>query len=594
MNDLEQNIIRFECKVTYDYQDRRIQLPAAELICHLTELNNIKEMKLTLQSSPTSLPPSSSTTPELLRMENGNYELTIRAGESLPTMKLSFITDDGQPFLPDVNRLEFKIHRRTIVQNMELAESTNPSASSAAVGKNDFLSMEGSQPDIFPKSGRPSSSSASSSSVVLFDELFEIIKPSSSTSSSSLSSSNYPTAVAYYLLQPKEFFNTTMVNSYDIKIIYNENRPSLLNILPESARKLSLIMQCNIIENSFSHLFIRHEMQLKKSLRFSLDKTLESNDLRTIGKEIRVYLQDKYGNFCKLPNGYEITCQIVPSINNPIPSTRPCPRLAGGDADRPGILYGKSYNPERIGSYFERLQLDTTPPLSSSSSASNTNPFGYIDGEYRLQFSLVKKLISQRKEEVQLTKFISFQLVSNLNKLTIQRNVEEQLKKKLFILQEYDRLIKENQFCDEELQKNISLLTSSSSSSSSSSSTSLIPPEHLNNLIQLRNDQKQLETTIQNTKSSIARPAKKKLNSPDPIKLNAILNKYSGKIRSLGLVVDLGFVDNVDEARIISMSINRAMDAIVVETSEEALLLHDEGIKALALDQILPFTVRDR
>lgn len=63
---------------------------------------------------------------------------------------------------------------------------------------------------------------------------------------------------------------------------------------------------------------------------------------------------------------------------------------------------------------------------------------------------------------------------------------------------------------------------------------------------------------------------------------------------SRGWVVDLGYVNDVNEARILSFHAKRYMDAWVVDNTDMAQELYSRGVKAWALDMIRPFRMRTR
>jgi len=63
---------------------------------------------------------------------------------------------------------------------------------------------------------------------------------------------------------------------------------------------------------------------------------------------------------------------------------------------------------------------------------------------------------------------------------------------------------------------------------------------------------------------------------------------------SRGMVVDLGFVNDLCEARILSFHAARYMDAWVVDSDEQAAQLFSKGVKAWAVNLIKPFRMRTR
>jgi len=59
-----------------------------------------------------------------------------------------------------------------------------------------------------------------------------------------------------------------------------------------------------------------------------------------------------------------------------------------------------------------------------------------------------------------------------------------------------------------------------------------------------------------------------------------------GSVRSRGLIVELGFVDDENEARILSCAAQRQMKLYTVENHDDALLLKRQGISSWSFDQI--------
>jgi len=98
-------------------------------------------------------------------------------------------------------------------------------------------------------------------------------------------------------------------------------------------------------------------------------------------------------------------------------------------------------------------------------------------------------------------------------------------------------------------------------------------------------DRRVKDLKCRSLRSSQLRLAKKLPDVPNPLVV-------SGK-PSVGLVVDLAFVDNLVEARILSWAAGTYIDALVVDTSAVSTELYKKGVKVWALDQIVPFKVRD-
>lgn len=60
-------------------------------------------------------------------------------------------------------------------------------------------------------------------------------------------------------------------------------------------------------------------------------------------------------------------------------------------------------------------------------------------------------------------------------------------------------------------------------------------------------------------------------------------------VRHVGVVVDLGFADRPDTARLLSWAAQSTIDAVVVEQSSAAHTLYDRGVKAWSLDQMVRY-----
>jgi hypothetical protein len=547
-SDYDANVVRFDCKVYYEYHDRRLQLSPAELICHLTELNNIRDMKLSLVSSPA---PNERGLPSLGRNENGQFIIKSTAGKPLPVLKLECITDDKQSYLPDLNRFEFKITKKSLLQHMEFQSISQKNINST------FLSS--SQNESFSVLPNSSSLATFDAPMVLFSELYDFIRKDN-----------------YYLLQPKESFSTMKINHFDIKIIYNENRTALLNVLPENMKRVPCEMLLQIEEATIIDLFIKSESPLKTSVMYTYDDNIESHDLRTVGKEVTVYLIDSYGNLCSVPQGCEVNCKITTpdaistsKMNSASSSSfDSCPKLDKSDSH--GVLLGKPYNTQRIGSFFDRIILDT-----------NSSTSFYADGEYILQFSFLKKSTagSAQSDQVILTKDFSFQLISNVTTIQQKRKLQDEYNKLLFQLKEFQTLQNDLLTCENDILRLNDLPASSSLGISS---------EDGSNLIELRRLKMTLESKLREAseKQQSIRLAKKKLNHPDPLRVNSV------GVQHLGQVVDLAFVNDFELAKILSLAAQKYMDAVVVNTTEEALQFYAAGIKTMILDQLSPFVIR--
>ena len=81
------------------------------------------------------------------------------------------------------------------------------------------------------------------------------------------------------------------------------------------------------------------------------------------------------------------------------------------------------------------------------------------------------------------------------------------------------------------------------------------------------------------------RKVKKRQGFPAPVKL-------AGVSGTVGLVVDLCYVDDLQEAKILSWAAAANIDTMVVKNMDTARLLFEKGVKAWALNQIFNYKVR--
>jgi hypothetical protein len=324
---------------------------------------------------------------------------------------------------------------------------------------------------------------------------------------------------------------------------------------------------------------------------------------RLIGKDILLQLFDSAGNICSFHDYYEVTCEVIhPSSLSTSPSSsslQSCPRL---ESDFPeGIVLGdisSSAKDKPLECHFPSLRVEFNERFQANNSNNNNN-------RYQLLFSLYDKRRSSFTSSSSMSSppspllraALSFKITNNDHLFAQKKQLQQSLEPLLKEYKDYQELFAEWKSIHQELEGMKDLLTKS---------IQLVEDdvEGLKDLQKAR----QNEMVYMQSRVTQVRMLKKKANFPDPIRINQALREYqssahastsknssssSGNDGILGLMVDLCYVNNLREAKIISWASQECIDALVVEQSALATQLYRNGIKALPLDQIIPFQFQD-
>jgi hypothetical protein len=568
--------VRFECQVSYELDNgKRIQLPSAELVCVLKELNTVTELSLELAEEneeflfkdvvssqkknqndfPFGSPDLVDEDEEededddedsdsegnnylsqmilkndknyLKKKSVGKYQLKFKLDElkRLPRLKLKLTTANNDLFLPDISSFEIKVQRTNSNQSSKKKKET-----------------------------------------FLFEELFEnnfqslndgvLIIPKEDIWKNLSSSSYRGEEDDKENEKSRTDQNRFLIPSvYEVKIVYEEKRPFLVPLLPKDQRKCELLLTIKLKEGKPTEIYFPKET-LYRVQSAPVTTNTKDSERRTIGKEIVLSLQDGSGNVCAVKESYLMSCEIKMPANTA--STVPFPRLES--TQKNGIVQGVLSDDRREFS-FSCLRIEWNEKISSS----------IKEGDYELLFRFTDSKKTKKGSPPLLSRVVSFHLSNNSNLLVLKKQLQEQLEPILLKYREFQDISSEYKQCNIELENQKSLLT-----------RSILTVN--DDLEELRKLQDSRESELDYMKSHITqvRQMKKRNNFPDPMKINQAIREYnnnnnnsSGNNNStcnelLGLMVELCFVQGVAEARILSWASAESIDAVVVENSNLA------------------------
>lgn len=334
-------------------------------------------------------------------------------------------------------------------------------------------------------------------------------------------------------------------------IQYEETRQGLVTILPPTMRLLKVPFHLHFIPLHPVRL------SLEDHCKDQLEGKIISNSpalKRVLGKNVIVKIYDKLKNECVFTSDYEVSCRIMTQ-------GRKSDHLKLLHCNLIGKVFGK-INPSND----KEVIFDI---LETSKSES------IIDGEYLLEFSFVNKAVSNNATNTMAAQSIRlcipFHFINNEDNNLKIASLNDQLKPLKRQVNEFDEL-------------NVELYQVKISIDRISGNFPGPLREDVAKL-QMLKAKKELDIAKINLERRQNRPAVKRTNHPDPVKLAGV--------DILGTVVDLGFVDDAEDAKLLSLVSSHAIDAVVVQTVEAAKLLLQRGLKVIPLECIQPYQLTD-
>ena len=503
---------------------------------------------------------------------NENETIKLNCDEKFPNIQLQFDTDDNIPFLPKLDSITYRIDYNHNIKAWANDTSSNKFKPNTGIGNKKTIDMR-EQFELILNNNNENNS---------YYELLQIPKQIIVASSNSSSSNSDENNVME--------FEELKSGLYTFTIEYKENRMSMSK-LPENKKKIIKILKILLVNGKPCKIQLSNDTS-KHFLWNSIASNSIGRTQRIIASNVALELIDKSGNICQFPEDYCIGCRIARSEKTIIQldSTKNsdknntqvamCPELE--DQNPFGILYGNfKSNDERTKCIFDHLVLK--PDIG-----------GNQDGIINIIFHVEDMLNGRIDNKIINYLIMNFHFITNNTRHESIKGINDELnaiKNELSIHNSHinsyqneiisiDNKIKDllhdynNKFRNLEqykiLFKSLNLLLTND--------IIIDLNKDLKRLISQYNDMKRLQDNTQTRQPIIpSKPAN-----------NLLLGK-----NTIGLVVEIGYVDDEVDSRILSWAAANYLDAMVVEDSKTAKELYNSGVKSWAIDQINPFEIME-
>lgn len=357
---------------------------------------------------------------------------------------------------------------------------------------------------------------------------------------------------------PTDIFRVEQSCVYELDLVYAESRPQYSS-LPENLRSIKIQLHITFVPGPIAKLRID-----KLSLQSLQNRTVSNSNeaqKRLLGEKIKLQVEDEFKNACPFESTHVIKCEIIST--KPHQAVETVPKLYSEDGS--GTVKGV-ISKSGTDCIFNRIQLPD---------ASATKSTQYLDGTYTLYFTLTD--ISNNIPVARLYAGVDFAFTSNETYSKRANEIQDRLRPLLIQRESYNQTLEE---FNESNRKLKAFLRSPNMTEAIQGAM-----EDIRSLEDLR---ARREREIEDMKSRVTqhRLAHKRNNALDPVAI--------GGKDVIGVVVDLAYIDDPNEAEIISWAAGSMMDAVVVPDTKTAKELFSRKVKVISLDQIIPFKISDR
>jgi hypothetical protein len=252
------NVVIFICKVSYKRDREIIELPSATLKCCLIKFNNVVDLKLQAFQAGNIPSLSQYTTSQQacldFRRDNNKYFLQMPCGTAAPILTLVLETDDGKPFIPELETFAVSAKRK--------------------VGKERTR--------------------------ISFMELFDC----------EIEEDNYR-----LLFIPTDEMKLNELCTYELDILYKEQRSTLM-MLPDEKKSIKIQVFLTFVAAIPSKLSLDRLSFQKIQNRIVSD--FADAKRRLIGENIRIHAMDMWGNISSFLSTHDVYCRIVSEAQEPL------------------------------------------------------------------------------------------------------------------------------------------------------------------------------------------------------------------------------------------------------------------------------------
>ncbi len=358
---------------------------------------------------------------------------------------------------------------------------------------------------------------------------------------------------------PTDAFHNNILCTYELDILYKEQRPSLA-ALPEDKKSIKIQVSMSYVPGIPCNIKLDKLSQQKLQNRIVSDtlNVSEGGRRRILGEQIKLHATDRFGNICTFPTTSNVICTISsPNLLQPENSS---------SSDVPALYYDNTRCNHVNGIFSSNRDECKFPKIEIAPFDTSTPPIK--DGQYYLTFKLIDSNTVIEHE-------IEFEFTSNNTYMKYMNDIQGQLEPLLIKREEYeDKMNKYNPLCAR--YKHVHDNATPQIKSAQGNLTSLRDLQ----------DRRRQEIDDMRNQATQRRIAKKKPNYPDPLKL-------TGK-DIIGQIVELAYVEDLNEAHIMSWASTSLIDAIAVHDTTTALQLYEDKVKVISLDQIVPFQLYDK
>ena len=526
--EVSNNGLVFDCEGSYLYESKEMSICPAHLSCTLKQFNNVIDLKVfEVLIEPTSGMRTSSHT-------NPSTRCTL---EQLSNEVLVRSCDDSLPVVlvqAETDNGEPYVIRQcivTIIAN-EVPAEKQPRGRKPSKNKQTVVTLN--IEDLY---------------IIEVDEVLGGLQllPASTTIGTSIP-----------------------LGTYTIIIRYEEKRCEF-SMLRSNQKNFSKCFTLTVVAGESYQL--QPDLRTAQALTGLVLTTLKGSNVSKkyshIGTNLTFNLFDRYNNPCAFRADGLMSCKVFPPDNDTSKSRIPILE----NSSQEGYLFGTiSDPPTNHGCLFPSISL---------ADASAYHGADYDDGEFELRFCYYPVNTNPADWESHpffVTAFTFTSSASMAAAMTEKKNI-------LLPLQEARKRWMNADTELREIDIRITLMMDSQRFPNEIREivrSSLTGSEKLEEL-RIQQSRREKEMQDRNLRSSQLRPVVKNFVPTNPM-------LFAGK-EVVGLPLDFGFVDNEDEAKILSWAGRGQLDAVVVKDSSIGKELFQSGVKAWPLDQIVPFKV---
>jgi hypothetical protein len=377
----------------------------------------------------------------------------------------------------------------------------------------------------------------------------------------------------FVVLEPfKSIKANLQVGVITITVVYTEMRPDILSLFTsEESRETQADIKCVLTAGP------PHSITLDSAIAGKLENVTVSNKSaltsRLIADNVYVNVKDECDNKALLSDefrgNYRIACKIAikpPSLtqSNKEYQITSIPKLQG--ASDHGLLFSGPYDDVKKRYHFPRIEIVCAT--------------GSGEGKMILIFFVVSVNDGTVLDGIS-PEHITFYFTSDEQRALRKQAIRDKISPLNEKIHTYDTRHRELTTALSSVNREIKSILNNASSAQLITFRNEPEKFNLNDLENIESDiRRQLADMVDSRTQP--RVAKKRRNWPNPAAL--------GTFETIGLVTDLGFVEDYERAFILSWAAKAYMDTMVVHDQATAKELYDNRVKVWALSDIVSYS----